>query len=111
MYAERIRALRLRQDMSQQMLGEKLGVSAVSVSKWERGVTQPDISSLTRMAEIFGTSIDDLCGYAPRTEAQTGNIQLMTRAFRQLTPDEQEKFLAVGRALFAHAFEDAKEQR
>lgn len=113
MYAERIRALRLRQDMSQQTLGEMLGVSAVSVSKWERGVTQPDISSLTRMAEIFGTSIDDLCGYAPQTAepSQTGNIQLMTRAFRQLTPDEQEKFLAVGRALFAHAFDDAKEQR
>ena len=61
MYAERIRALRLSVGLSQQELGRRLGVSAVAVGKWERGQTQPDIPSLTRMADIFGTTIDDLC--------------------------------------------------
>lgn len=104
MYAERIRELRIRARMSQQQLGEQLGVSAVAVGKWERGQTQPDIRSLTCMADIFGTTIDDLCDRSVPEAADAPNIQVMTRAFRQLTPEEQEKYIAVGRALFAHAF-------
>ena len=103
-YAERIRVLRLRAGLSQQELGQRLGVSAVAVGKWERGQTQPDIRSLTAMADIFGTTIDDLCDHPVPPQAEEGSIQVMTRAFRQLTPEEQEKYIAVGRALFAHAF-------
>lgn len=109
MYAERIRMLRIRAGLSQQELGRQLGVSAVAVGKWERGQTQPDIHSLTRMADIFGTTIDDLCDRAaPTSPADSPNIAVMTRAFRQLTPEEQEKYIAVGRALFAHAFGDGE---
>lgn len=110
MYAERIRALRQRAGMSQQELGRQLGVSAVAVGKWERGQTQPDIHSLSRMADIFGTTIDDLCDHAPPAPAEEPNIRVMTRAFRQLTAEEQEKYLAVGRALFGHAFGKAEEK-
>lgn len=112
MYAERIRELRQAAGMSQQALGARLGVSAVAVGKWERGQTQPDIQTLSKMADIFGTTIDDLCGYSgpQKMAAEDGNICVMTRAFRQLTQDEQEKLIAVGRALFAHAFEAAEEK-
>lgn len=105
MYAERIRALRLSAGMSQQDLGRELGVSAVAVGKWERGQTQPDIHTLSRMADIFGTSIDDLCDHAPATD-ETSNIRVMTRAFQRLSREDQEKYLAVGRALFAAAFDE-----
>lgn len=111
MYAERIRELRQRARLTQQQLGEQLGVSAVAVGKWERGQTQPDIRSLTRMADIFGTTIDDLCDRVPPAPAEAPNIQVMTRAFRQLTAEEQEKYLAVGRALFAHAFGDREDEQ
>jgi len=105
MYAERIRALRQQAGLSQQELGSRLGVSAVAVGKWERGQTQPDIRSLTIMADLFGTTIDDLCDHnVAAAGEENGSIQVMTRAFRQLTPEEQEKYIAVGRALFAHAF-------
>lgn len=109
MYAERIRELRLRAGLTQQQLGSQLGVSAVAVGKWERGQTQPDIHSLTRMADIFDTTIDDLCDRTVPPTVDAPNIQVMTRAFRQLTAEEQEKYLAVGRALFAHAFGDAED--
>lgn len=111
-YADRIRTLRQQSNLSQQALGAQLGVSAVSVSKWERGQSQPDITTLTRLADIFGTTIDDLCGREPTPEEkgvedpQPESLTVMARAFRQLTPEEQEKYLAVGKALFAHAFND-----
>lgn len=110
MYADRIKMLRQQRGMSQQTLGEMLGVSAVSVGKWERGQSQPDIGTLTRLADIFGTSIDDLCGHETSEPGEGTNISLMTRAFRQLTPDEQEKYIAVGKALFAHAFGKVNEE-
>ena len=80
MYADRIRFFRLRAGLSQQELGNRLGVSAVAVGKWERGQTQPDIRSLTAMADIFGASIDDLCDHPVPDRADEGSMQVMARA-------------------------------
>ncbi len=41
-----IRMFRLKNHLSQEALGELLGVSAQAVSKWEQGITSPDISLL-----------------------------------------------------------------
>lgn len=57
---ENIRVLRLQKKLSQEGLGELLGVSAQAVSKWEQGITSPDISLLPAMAECFGVTIDSL---------------------------------------------------
>lgn len=107
-YAEQIRLLRQQKGLSQQMLGEMLGVSAVAVGKWERGQTQPDIPTLMRLAEIFEVSVDELCGYQPVSPRQDGNISVMTRAFGRLTHEEQDKYIAVGKALFPHVFAEEK---
>ena len=84
-----------------------MDVSAVSVSKWEREQTQPDIETLQKLADLFDTSIDELCGRQPKPEDALDNMSVMCRAFRQMTPDEQDKYLAVGKALFASAFTPA----
>ena len=54
--------IRLRQqaDMTQAELGEKLNYSDKTVSKWERGESIPDAYVLTRLAEIYGLTVDDL---------------------------------------------------
>ena len=56
----KIKQLRYKAAMTQEQLAEKLNIGAQSVSKWENGVTMPDISLLPLLAEIFGVSIDDL---------------------------------------------------
>ena len=112
MYADRIRFFRQRQGLSQQALGELLAAVGI-VFTMPEGLrmaatvldkVQPDISALQRMSAIFGVSIDELCDNQPPAAQEDENVVVMTRAFRQLTPEEQEKYLAVGRALFAHAF-------
>ena len=55
---ENIKTLRLQKRLSQEALGELLGVSAQAVSKWEQGLTSPDISLLPALAECFGVTID-----------------------------------------------------
>ena len=54
--------IRLRQKagLTQAELGEKLSYSDKTVSKWERGESVPDIYVLSRLAEIYGLTVNDL---------------------------------------------------
>ena len=54
--------IRLRQaaGMTQAELGEKLNYSDKTVSKWERGESMPDVYVLSRLAQIYGLTVNDL---------------------------------------------------
>jgi len=54
--------LRKEAGMSQLELAEKLGVSQQTVSKYERGIREPDNATLVKLSEIFNCSIDYLLG-------------------------------------------------
>lgn len=45
---------------TQHTLAEKLGVSPAAVAMWETGERIPRASTLAKMAELFGCSMDDL---------------------------------------------------
>lgn len=60
--SQNITAFRKKCDMTQADLAEKLSYSDKSVSKWERGDGIPDIYVLTRMAELFGVTVNDIIG-------------------------------------------------
>ena len=46
--------------MTQKELADRLQITGNAVSKWERGVSCPDISVLPELAEILGVSMDEL---------------------------------------------------
>lgn len=46
--------------MSQQRLAEELNVTQAMISKYEQGVSEPDIGMIKRIAEYFGVSSDYL---------------------------------------------------
>lgn len=52
--------LRKKQGLTQQELGDKVGVGFRAVSKWERGITVPDISIINELSKILGISSDEL---------------------------------------------------
>lgn len=56
--------VRLRKEagMTQEQLANALGISYQAVSKWENGVSCPDISTLPLLADLFSVSIDSLFG-------------------------------------------------
>ena len=62
-YSNRIKELRTARGWSQLQLAEKLDISNVAVSQYERGVRKPDINVLTAMCDIFNVSSDYLLGY------------------------------------------------
>ena len=55
-----IAELRKKQGLTQQDLGDKVGVGFRAVSKWERGLTLPDISIINELSKILGISSDEL---------------------------------------------------
>ena len=60
--AMRIAAARREIGLTQKELAEKVGVSAQAVSKWERGVSCPDISILDELAGALKLSLNSLLG-------------------------------------------------
>lgn len=57
-----INELRKKNNMTQEELAAKLGVSAQAVSKWENDLSCPDISLLPDISKLFGISVDELLG-------------------------------------------------
>ena len=55
-----ITALRKERGMTQAQLAEQMNVTDKAVSKWERDLSCPDVSSLPRLAETLGVSVDEL---------------------------------------------------
>ena len=51
---------RKQHGMTQLELAEKMGVTDKAVSKWERDLSCPDMTSLPRLAEILGISVEEL---------------------------------------------------
>lgn len=55
-----ITAFRKTAGMTQEELAGRIGVSAQAVSKWETGVSMPDILLLPTIADVFGITVDDI---------------------------------------------------
>ena len=51
---------RRRQGLTQQQLAQALHVTDKAVSKWERGLSYPDVTLLQPLAEVFRLRVDDL---------------------------------------------------
>lgn len=55
-----LKVLRAKKDVSQQELGEKLGVSQNIVSSWEKGYTKPSTKNMLKMADFFEISLSEV---------------------------------------------------
>lgn len=69
---EMISSLRKEKGMTQNDLAEKMNVTDKAVSKQERNLSCPDINSIPKLAEILGTSVEDLLN--AQVKKQTNKI-------------------------------------
>ena len=61
--------LRKRKGITQQKLAEIVGTSYQNISKWENGITMPDITVLPVLAECFEVTTDQLLGLVALQDA------------------------------------------
>ncbi len=59
---ENIRQFRRKNDMTQEALADRLGVTCQSISRWENGTTYPDLELIPAIAGILAVTVDELLG-------------------------------------------------
>lgn len=62
MLSEKIYTLRRKNGLSQEQLAEKIGVSRQAISKWEGGLSTPELDKLKALSECFHITLDELTG-------------------------------------------------
>lgn len=62
---ERIQELRKQKNLSQEALGEALGVSRQAISKWEGDAAIPEVDKLVALSRLFGVGVGALLGVEP----------------------------------------------
>ena len=67
-FAERIRELRLERGLTQEELGEIIGVKRFSIYSYEKGRACPEMKGLVALAEFFDVSRDYLAGRTEKRE-------------------------------------------
>lgn len=55
-------AQRKKSGLTQEKLAEKLDVSPAAISKWERGISTPELSMVCKLADCFEITVDELLG-------------------------------------------------
>lgn len=66
---QQLSAFRKRSFMTQQELGERLSISPQAISKWENDLSEPDLATLKKLAELYGVSLSALLDYEEKEEA------------------------------------------
>lgn len=66
--AENLKRLRKENGLTQEELAERINVSPGVISKWERGTSEPDLSSLLLLAKVFKSSVDAILEYSVENE-------------------------------------------
>ncbi|MBE6927948.1 MAG: helix-turn-helix domain-containing protein [Ruminococcaceae bacterium] len=95
--AKQIRTHRLRCNLTQEKLAAALNVTSQAVSKWENGLSYPDISILPELSAILGTTIDAL--FESGTETHLKRIDKMIYSEVKLSKEDfeyAENFLKEG---------------
>ena len=81
-----IRQLRTRRGMTQQVLAEALHVTDKAVSKWERGLSVPDICLFPNLAAALGVSVADLLLECSNDETPSHLFQIYEKSADVRTP-------------------------
>lgn len=116
---------RKQKGMTQLELAEKMGVTDKAVSKWERDLSCPDVSSLPTLAQVLDLSLDELI-QGKSEKSETGNkiaslvgtilkgvalamgvAVAVLSVLNAITPQQALPMLGLGLACLAvHAMED-----
>ena len=77
-FGKHLKELRQTAKITQSGLAEKLNIHPQTVSKWERGLSEPDIAQLGGLAAALGVTLERLLGRAEPEKSYAGNFQAET---------------------------------
>lgn len=104
---KRIKNLRLKSNMTQEQLADKIDISVAFISRIERGSAQVNLKRLTQIAETLKTSPGYLL-----TGSNTESKEYLKEDFRELlekcTPDQQKLIFKISELVYKTHIGDKK---
>lgn len=91
--ADKIMNLRKQNGWSQEQLAEELGVSRQSVSKWESGMSIPDLDKILKMSTLFGVSTDYLLKDENEKETSSETKDVIVDCIREISLEEANTYM------------------
>ena len=74
-FGEKLRELRLRKGITQEILAKQMHVTRQAISGWERGRSEPDIETIIHMTVFFNITLDELL--------PMGGVKMITVNYRK----------------------------
>ena len=87
---EKIAQLRRDAGMTQEALASRLVISPQAISKWERGIANPDLELIPEIAKLFGISTDELLGMSI-PKSQPSELEMRVSSLERLLSMLTEK--------------------
>lgn len=105
----RIRELRMAAGLSQQTLGEAIGVSKVTISELERGTMQLTLDYMERIAKVLEVLPPDLLPRSDNPWALSHDERQLVERLRAATDEQRDQLQKVADVIipFKHASEAA----
>lgn len=85
MLAENLKKIRKDKGYTQEILAEKLNVVRQIVSKWEKGLSLPDVDMLSKIANVLETDVNILLDGQITTTDQSEIVKQLAKINEQLT--------------------------
>ncbi len=121
MYAKRLKELREEKGLTQEALGELVGLTKANISKYESGKLEPNIDTINYLANYFNVSTDYLLGRTDnRTTGMEKNngeimgdpqIRALARASRNLSPEKKELLKRIAESMIEEAIKDEENDK
>ena len=102
--------MRKEKGLTQNDLGDRLGVSFQAVSKWERGETLPDTAILLDLANALETSVDCILTGGSQVLHYRGKITVAQMSEGILSLKRMGELLGKDNPLYQHAIEGINEK-
>ena len=95
-----LKELRNHNNLTQEQIAEKLGVSQRSVSRWENGNTMPDISVLIELADYYEVDLREILNGERKMEIMTEDLKETLEMVVDYTDTEKEIIISTKKSAF-----------
>lgn len=89
-FSEKILMIRNKAGYSQDEMADRFGVSRQTVSKWENGLSYPEIDTIIKISETFHVSIDWLLKKETREQVKEGDLEKGCLQFLGVSQDMEK---------------------
>lgn len=98
-FKDRLRELRTEKGLTQQELGDAIGLHGMSISGYERGVKKPSFAAIDGLADVLNVSIDYLLGHTDKNTGYPRHLlsyaERIMEAYGKASPDTQAAVRAI----------------